>query len=164
MKSINNFIKKTFNSTKNSNEIGIIQTPDKSAPRFFYLFFIIISNFSVFILMTPSSEPKSPSIPLREDYSEVILSLELKTPFEEGKKISLKNSLNQIFKEVYFIEKIETETNMNFENQETFVVYVSNNDLYPITQSKQMIALPPNAMIPTSTPTLAKRTHYEINY
>lgn len=149
---------------KNSKEIGIHENLDKGSSRFFFITAIVISNLFVFVLTNAPKDIKTNNIPVLKDYSEVIVSLDLKTPFKEGKKINIKDSNHNIFRNIYFMKRIPPESNMGFEDKEYFVIYIPNKDLFYITQSNGLTALPGHISSSPLQPTVAKRTHYEIDY
>lgn len=165
MKSIFNLKKKTSNSTNTSKLNGMHSKENKSSP-FFYLVSICITNLCVYLLCTSSVQPSEKQITERVNYSEIVLSLELKTPFKEGKLINIYDSRRmQTYSDIYF-HRLSEEDNQVFESSEQskVILYVPNHLISELTQAKGLVAVPYQSMMETKKRIVKIKESYEITY
>ena len=159
--SIYNFKNKTQEPIKNSNKIGIKNKPKKYNLRILSL--IVLSHILVFIMGTADNSKEEKLFRLPPQYSESLVKLQLKTPFESGKKICLQNNTGQVFNEIFLIKKEESRIDhFSIDQYDYYVVAVPNHLLADIASSNKLTALSEQTQIIKQI--AKKRIQYEINY
>lgn len=120
----------------------------------------------VFLLCSSPSQGDSTRTLKITGYSEIVLDLELKTPFKKGKKISLyaHDSL-KTYTNIYFLDQYqESSQGFDLSEQSKVIIYVPNQYISELAQTSKLTAIPYQSKMKTRKKIAVHKETYEIIY